>query len=367
MHGAACAVGEAERELARFHGLPQRVVGPGHVVCDRVHKHLRTRLGTNWQGLLPAKVDQVAGRPFIEVPLQTITFKLHRHPSPEQGRVSRHGQSLLVGAHFGSDAPRVVALPKPALGLDLKTLAAGLKPPAVAPKLLHTHQVFGDAPAAAAKVRLFFVGVEGRVVLKVETHARFIFVQRNPMPTQPFDDLNLQWADARAQWVRPQPARQAQVVLRGAYRDAGKAVHHVAVGVIADSEIEDHIAVRNWMTGVPQTLHPGWVAAVHMVEGRRGLVANQVILGCEHKFSVGPGKAGQVLLTINTLACAVYQPSRQWVMPRAKVPVQRVLPSSFIRCMRFAQEEAGASLPRAITANRGRGVSAISRRSSACT
>ena len=206
----------------------------------------------------------------------------------------------------------MVALPKPALGLDLKTLTAGLKPPAVASKLLHTHQVFGDASAAAAKVRLLLVGVEGRLVLKVETQAGFILVQRNPMTTQPFNDLNLEWANAREQWVRPQPTRQAQVVLGGAYRDAGKAVHHVAVGVVADSEIEDHIAVRNWMTGVPQALHPGGVAAVHMVKGRGGLVANQVILGCKHEFSVEPGKTGKGLLTIKTLACAVYWLGRQW-------------------------------------------------------
>ena len=285
LHGAARAVSEAKLEHARCHGLTQWVVRPGHVVCDGVQQQVPARFRAQWQGFFAGQVDQVTGCPFVEVPLQSIVFKLHGRPGPEQRWIEGHGQTRIVGAHLGPDAPRVVTLTQPALRLDIETLSVYFQPAAVAAELLRAHQVLGNAAMTAAVMWLLLVGVEGGLVFEVEAQAGFVLVEREPVPAQSLDDCNLQRADARAQRIRPQPARQPQVVLRGADRDAGKTVHHVPVGVVANAEVEDDITFRRWVAGVPEALHPGWVAAVDMVEGGRCLVADQVVLGCKHGFS----------------------------------------------------------------------------------
>src|ERR1700678_1022021 len=101
------------------------------------------------------------------------------------------------------------------------------------------------------------------------------------MVTQTLDHLESQRADGRVQGIGPQSTRSPEIVLGGADGHAGKTVHHVAIGIIAKTGIEDELAAVR-MRRVPVALGPAHVARSDVIEGGRQLMAKKVILGCEH-------------------------------------------------------------------------------------
>lgn len=89
--------------------------------------------------------------------------------------------------------------------------------------------------------------------------------QFQAMPSQALKHRNLQGPHGGFEWIRPQAARDAEVVLGGANRYPGKRIHDVAIGVVARTDVKDHVA-GDGIPGVPKAFHPGWVAGVDVIE-----------------------------------------------------------------------------------------------------
>ncbi len=109
--------------------------------------------------------------------------------------------------------------------------------------------------------------IEGAEEFDIEADAGLVLGQAQPMTAEAFDHGKLQRADLGRQRIGAQAARGAEVVLLAANGDAGEGVHDVAVGVIAQAEIENDLARGRQVAGVPQPLHPGRVAGADVIEG----------------------------------------------------------------------------------------------------
>src|ERR1700735_3613465 len=103
------------------------------------------------------------------------------------------------------------------------------------------------------------------------------------MVAQTLDYLESQRTDGRVQGIRPQSTRSPEIVLGGADGHPGKTVHHVAIGIIAKTGIEDEFAAVR-VRRVPVALGPADVARSDVIEGGRQLMAKKVILRCEHRL-----------------------------------------------------------------------------------
>jgi hypothetical protein len=148
--------------------------------------------------------------------------------------------------------------------------------------LLGARHVLGDAAVAAALVGFLFVRVHGAVELDVEADARIVVAQHQAVAAQAFEHGDGQRPDGGGERVGPQAARGAEVPLPARHGHAGKGVHHVAVGVVAQADVEDHVAARHRVARVPEPFHPGRIAVVDLVEGGGQLVADEVVLGAQH-------------------------------------------------------------------------------------
>src|SRR5258708_16807095 len=104
------------------------------------------------------------------------------------------------------------------------------------------------------------------------------------MTTQTFKDFDAQRTDSRRQRMGSKASRGAKIVLHSVDRHAGKAIHDIAVGVPAEPNVEYHVAGRLWVPRVPQPLHPARIAAHDMVERRRQLMPDEVVLFGKHVF-----------------------------------------------------------------------------------
>ena len=105
------------------------------------------------------------------------------------------------------------------------------------------------------------------------------------MAAQTFEHVDLQRADAGQQRVGAQPARHADIVLDVVDRDAGKRVHYVLVGVVAQSDVEDDVARGHGMARVPHPLHPRRIAGADVVESGGKLMTDKIVLCCKHDCS----------------------------------------------------------------------------------
>src|SRR6202034_462023 len=97
------------------------------------------------------------------------------------------------------------------------------------------------------------------------------------MVAQTFDHLESQRTDGRVQRIGPQSTRSPEIVLSGADGHPGKTVHHIAIGIIAETGIEDELAALR-MRRVPVALGPAHVARSDVIEGGGQLMAKRVIL-----------------------------------------------------------------------------------------
>ena len=228
--------------------------------------------------LLAGEVDLVAGSALLEEQVQAAALELRRRPAVEEGRVEGERRVALVGAHLGAHAPGVVALAEPGALVDLDPLAVVLQPAAVAAELLAARHVLGDPAVAPAQVRLLLVRAEVGNEVELEGDAGFVRREHQAVPAQAFDHLDREGPDRRRQRIGTKPPRGAEVPLPAGRGDAGEGVHDVAVGVVAEADVEDDIARRRRVAGVPEPLHPGRIAVVDLVESGRKLVADQVVL-----------------------------------------------------------------------------------------
>ena len=256
-------------EPARFVPHVDELVAPRDLAAGREH-------------LFARQVDLFAGRTLLEEDVQPAVGELRGRPAVEERRVVGERRRRLVGAHLGAHAPRMVALAHPAGAVDVDPLSVEFEPAAVAPELLRARHVLGDAAVAPAQVRFFFVRVQAADKLDLEADARVVGAECEPMAAQPLDDLDRERADGRRQRIGAQPARRAEVPLPAGHRDAGECIHHVAVRVVTEADVEDQVARGRRVAGVPQPLHPGRIAVVDLVEGGRKLVADQIVLGRQH-------------------------------------------------------------------------------------
>ena len=276
------AVGERQLELRRFHRLAVRVVEPARFM-PHVDELVAARdLAAGGEHLFARQVDLLAGRALLEEDVQPAVGELSGGPAVEERRVVGERRRRLVGAHLGAHAPRVVALAHPGGAVDLDAPAVEFEPAAVAPELLRACHVLGDAAVAAAQMGLFLVRVQAADELDLEADARVVRAEREPMTAQAFDDLDGQRADRGRQRVGTQPTRGAEVPLPARHGNAGERIHHVAVGVVAEADVEDQVARGRRVAGVPEPLHPRRIAVVDLVEGGGQLVADQVVLGRQH-------------------------------------------------------------------------------------
>ena len=84
------------------------------------------------------------------------------------------------------------------------------------------------------------------------------------------------------QRVGTQAARHPDIVLHVVDGHAGKRVHHVLVGVVAQADVEDDVAGGNGMSRVPHPLHPGRIAGADVVESGGKLMTDEIVLRCKH-------------------------------------------------------------------------------------
>ncbi|WP_338831120.1 hypothetical protein [Bradyrhizobium sp. 27S5] len=102
------------------------------------------------------------------------------------------------------------------------------------------------------------------------------------MQAHALHDLDSEPADLRLQRARPEPARGAEIVLAAADGDAGKTVHHVAVRIIAEPDIDQQLGAVDRVRGVPVTLGKPGIAAACLGKRFGRLVADEIVLGCQH-------------------------------------------------------------------------------------
>ncbi len=160
--------------------------------------------------------------------------------------------------------------------------------PDVAPDLLRARDLLGDPAVAAAEMRLLLVRVQRGIELDIEAHPRIILRQHDSMAAQPLEHVNLQRPDAGQERVRTQPARHPDVVLHIVDSHAGKRVHHILVGVVAQADVEDDVAGGHGMSRVPHPLHPGRVAGADVIESGGKLMTDEIVLRCKHVLQPAP-------------------------------------------------------------------------------
>ena len=124
--------------------------------------------------------------------------------------------------------------------------------------------------------------VHGAVEFHIEGNAGIIWLQPDAMAAQAFQYGDGKRADGGGQRVGPKAARGAEVPLPAGNRDAGKSVHDIAVGVVTKAYVKDDVAAGHRVAGVPEALHPRRVTVVNLVESGRKLVADEVVLWCQH-------------------------------------------------------------------------------------
>ena len=246
-----------------------QLLPPGHLAAQTEH-------------LFAREIDFVVRRALFEEDVQAAVLELRRRPAIEEGWVKRERRAGLIGSHLRAHTPRMVALAKPACLVYFNASAVEFNPSAVTPKLLAARHVFGNAPVAPAQVRFLFVRIHGAVKFKLEANARVVGQQRQPVFAQTFQHRDGQGPDGGGQRIRTQFARGAKVPLPPRHRHAGKGVHHIAIGVVAQADVKNNLAPRRGMAGVPKPLHPGRVAVVKLVKGGWQLVADEVVLGSQH-------------------------------------------------------------------------------------
>ena len=144
--------------------------------------------------------------------------------------------------------------------------------------------MLGDAPVAAAEMLAFLMRVHRRDEFEFEGEAGLIRLQRKAVTAQAFEDLDFQRPDRRVERVGPQAPRDAEIILLALEHDAGEAVHHVAIGMPAEADVEDEVSAGDGMAGVPEALHPGGIGAEHMIERGRQLMADEIVLLGQHGF-----------------------------------------------------------------------------------
>ncbi len=124
--------------------------------------------------------------------------------------------------------------------------------------------------------------VHGRDEFEIKGQTGVIGLQHQPVAAKPFKNFDTQRPDSGREGIGSKAPGRAEIVLFSVDRDAGKSVHDVAVGVPAEPDVEDHIAGRLWMSGIPEPLHPARIAAHDVVERGRQLMADEVVLFGKH-------------------------------------------------------------------------------------
>ncbi|MGY3696485.1 hypothetical protein ACVIGA_006565 [Bradyrhizobium sp. USDA 3240] len=143
-------------------------------------------------------------------------------------------------------------------------------------------EVLLDDPVALAKILLLLRRREACLEFELKADAGRIVGERDPVQAVALDDFDPEAADLCLQRARPEPARGAEIVLAAADGDAGESVHHVAVRVIAEPDVDQQFAAIDRMRGVPVALGEPGIAAAGLGKRLRRLVADKIVLGCQH-------------------------------------------------------------------------------------
>jgi hypothetical protein len=214
------------------------------------------------------------------------------HPQHVAGGARRPGRGLEVGgrrADLVAHAPGSVPGADPALGRELGALAVHLDPAAGHPDVVEAQHVGIDAVPAAADVDLLVLDRRrhhpGQLDVEGDGHD-VVGVQGDAHPLERLEHLVAQRADLGPLRVGGQAAAAAHGPLLRAPRDAGEAVHDVAVGVLAEPEGHAERAVDRGGHG-PELLGPGPVGLADPGEGvgdlvREALVGSQQRPGPSH-------------------------------------------------------------------------------------
>src|ERR1700678_4196294 len=101
------------------------------------------------------------------------------------------------------------------------------------------------------------------------------------MASQSFDDLDRQRTNLGLERIGPGMARGSKVELLAPGFDPRKHVHDISIRVITETDVEDDVAAGHRVTGIPQAFHPRGIAGLDVIEGGRGLVAYEIVLGGE--------------------------------------------------------------------------------------
>src|ERR1700677_2093221 len=224
--GANCdearrSVRETGFEFGALQCLPERILRPDNFVRNFVEPHRLLDAGPDRANFLARDIDRIAWRPLLEEQMQAPVGELRGGPAIEERGIEGQRRTGFVRAHFGADAPGMIALAEPGFLDDVTPLAFDLDPAAIGSQLLRARHLLGDATMAATEMRLLLVRIHRSYEFEIEREPGFVRRQRQTVAAQSFQHLDFQQPDGGRQRIGTQPTRGGEIVLLARECDAG--------------------------------------------------------------------------------------------------------------------------------------------------